>query len=34
MSALAKLIAKFGYKKIMQLIGEGWTVNQIEKMFK
>lgn len=41
MGAIAKLVAKFGwpfikkfYKQIMQFIGQGWTIDQIEKWLK
>lgn len=37
MGAIAKLVTKFGwplikkfYKQIMQFIGQGWTIDQIE----
>ncbi|ANU71954.1 enterocin L50 family leaderless bacteriocin [Enterococcus faecalis] len=41
MGAIAKLVAKFGwpfikkfYKQVMQFIGQGWTIDQIEKWLK
>ena len=41
MGAIAKLVTKFGwplikkfYKQIMQFIGQGWTIDQIEKWLK
>lgn len=37
MGAALKLALKYGmkyYRQIMQFIGEGWTINQIEKWLK